>query len=204
MMFTVGLTGGIGSGKSTVTDLFAQLGVLIIDADVISHQLSHPPSPALDEVTKQFGRTYLTEEGSLNRHKMRELVFQDPLARQQLELIFHPLIHQKIVDTLQEADTAVPYAILAVPLLFESKRYQAIIDRSVVVDCPVELQIARTIARSSLSREAIEQIIATQISRAERLAQADDIITNDQDLSHLYMQITALHYRYLQFRVIKR
>jgi dephospho-CoA kinase len=204
MIFTVGLTGGIGSGKSTVADLFAQLGVLVIDADVISHQLSQPPSPALDEVVKKFGRAYLTEEGVLDRQKMRELVFQDPLARQQLEHIFHPLIYHKMLSALQEADTAAPYAILAVPLLFEAGRYHDIIDKRLVVDCPVDLQIARTIARSGLPRESVEQIVAAQISRTERLAQADDIINNDQDLSHLYMQIMALHYHYLQFRVIKR
>lgn len=202
MVFTVGLTGGIGSGKSTVATLFAELGAYIIDADVIAHQLSLPPSPALEAVAQQFGADYLTKDGTLDRPKMRDLVFNQPTAHQQLDNIFHPLIYQHIHSLLYEKDIVAPYVILAVPLLFESNRYSTMIHRRLVVDCSIELQIARTMHRSSINREMVVKIMATQVSREDRLAQADDIITNDQDLSHLYNQVSLLHHRYLQFRDI--
>jgi len=193
----IGLTGGIGSGKSSAADLFAKLGVRIIDTDEISHALSKPPSPALNEITKCFGAEFLCSDGTLNRTLMREFVFSDPLARKKLERIFHPLI---LEQTIKEIDTPTTssYTIIVVPLLFESRSFLELTRYKVVVDCSEELQIARVITRSRLSRQEVIAIMATQTGRQERLRQADDIILNSGTFDQLKEQVAHLHQRYLQ------
>lgn len=209
MKFTVGLTGGIGSGKSFVTELFAEMGVYIIDADTIAHELSTPPSKALDEIRQLFGAEYLDHEGTLDRVKIREHIFngtntQQTLARKKLEAIFHPLVRSRILDLLQHEAISSPYIILSIPLLFETNDYGSIIHRSLVVDCPVSMQITRTIQRG-LSETVVKEIIASQMPRETRLAKADDVIDNSTNqLSDVKKQVFALHQRYLQLSVIKR
>lgn len=209
MKLIVGLTGGIGSGKSLVSHLFAEMGIYIIDADLIVHELSRPPSKALDEISQQFGEEYLTEEGVLNRTKIREAIFTAPpaqkrLTRKKLEGIFHPLVRERVLEMLQRTDISSPYIILSVPLLFESKDYTDIIDRALVVDCPVDVQIVRTMKRG-LTLKMVKEIISSQMSREERLARADDVIDNKTDqIEALKNQVFALHHYYLQLSAIKR
>lgn len=192
----IGLTGGIGSGKSSAAQLFAELGVRIIDTDAIGHELSTPPSIALDDIATQFGSDFLAEDGTLNRSRMREYVFSHPQARKKLEAIFHPRIFEQAKQRLK-APTTAPYSILMVPLLFETTAFTALVQRSVVVDCAEELQIARVMARNKLSREEVIAIISTQRTRQERLMLADDIISNDGSFERLRDQVCQLHQRYL-------
>lgn len=207
MTFIIGLTGGIGSGKSLVSRLFSELGIYIIDTDDIAHTLSQPPSFAIEAVTREFGQHYLNKDGTLDRAKLRTCLFQGPmtkqkLARKKLEAIFHPLIHTRVIEILQKKDIITPYFILAVPLLFETKNYQTLINRSLVVDCSVEKQIERTMARG-LSRSIVEHIIKSQLPRSARLEKADDIVENEIDgLANIHTQLLTLHQRYLQLSVI--
>lgn len=209
MKLIVGLTGGIGSGKSLVSQLFAEIGIYIIDADDIVHELSTPPSKALDQISQLFGTEYLTHEGTLNRAKIRDTVFSGPAAqklsaRKKLENVFHPLVRQRVLELLHQIDIPSPYIILSVPLLFESQDYNDIIDRALVVDCPVSVQIARTMRRG-LSIDIVKEIIASQISREARLAKADDVIDNKTDkIEDVKNQIFNLHQHYLQLSAIKR
>lgn len=196
MHCVVGLTGGIGCGKTSATTLFAQLGVRVIDADVISHALSKPPSPALEQIATQFGSAFLADNGEMNRDRMRTCVFSDPQARKKLEAIFHPIIRQRILQLISET-TAAPYTILVAPLLFENAAFRETTQCNLVIDCSEEQQIERVIARSHLPREAIIEIMAAQLQRDERLKLADYIISNDSTLDKLSEQITRLHQSFL-------
>lgn len=190
----VGLTGGIGSGKSTVAELFAAYGVTVVDADQVSHALTGPQGGAMPAIVQAFGPEVRTIDGSLDRAEMRRIVFAQPEARQQLEAILHPLI---LKDSLQALAAAPgPYAIFEVPLLFEQPPYLAQVDRTLVVDCDEQAQLARVMARSGLSREAVCAIIAAQLPRAERLARADDVIENHGNLDALSLQVEAKHRYY--------
>lgn len=204
MVFAVGLTGGIGSGKSTVADLFARQGAMVIDTDLIAHQLSQKGSAVMQEICKVFGQHYLTQEGELDRARMRTLIFQDAGARQQLEDIFHPAIYDVALHLLQENNIQAPYAILVVPLLFEAENYLNLVQRTLVVDCPEEVQIARVMARSDLSAEMAAKIIAAQYPREKRLARADDIIDNSDGIDQLIPQVMTLHYHYSRFHGINK
>ena len=194
-MFTVGLTGGIGSGKSTVADLFAELGVPVIDTDVISHQLTAPGAAALDAIRAAFGETVMRADGTLDRAALRRRVFSDSDARHRLEAILHPRIRQAVEQTL--ATLSAPYALVVIPLLVETGGYQDVLNRVLVVDCPEDLQIARVMARSGLAQDEVQAILAAQARRPERLAVADDVILNTVAPEALRTLVATLHQRYL-------
>lgn len=175
--FSIGLTGGIGSGKSLVADLFAARGAAIVDTDLIAHALTAPGGAAMAAIRDAFGAAFLTADGALNRAAMRERVFSDPEAKRQLEGILHPLIG---AQTEQAAESAQgPYLVFVVPLLVESGRWKERVDRVLVVDCPESLQVERVMRRNALSAAQVESIMAAQATRAQRLAAADDVIVND-------------------------
>ena len=195
MSFVVGLTGGIGSGKSAVADLFAARGVVVIDTDAIAHQLTAPGGAAMPAIGAEFGAAVATPEGALDRAAMRSIVFADASARKRLEAILHPMIRRESERRLASADS--PYAILMVPLLVESGDYRKRVDRVAVVDCREQTQIDRVMQRNGLSRPEVERILAAQATRAERLAAADDVIDNDGALAELAPRIERLHAAYL-------
>lgn len=194
MAFAVGLTGGIGSGKTTISDLFAELGADVIDTDEIARDLSRKGQPAVRQIEKRFGPEVIAKDGSLDRDRMRELVFSDPDARTALQRILHPLIRAEVQRRI--AASGKPYALVVVPLLVESRGYD-FADRVLVVDCTEEQQIARVMQRSGLPRDQVEAIMATQANRKERLAAADDVINNDGAITALRSQVEKLHRRYL-------
>lgn len=194
-MFTVGLTGGIGSGKSTVADCFAALGVPVIDTDVIARDLAAPGGAALDAIRAVFGETVMQADGTLDRAALRRRVFADSAARHQLEAILHPRIRQVVDQTL--VTLTAPYALIVIPLLVETGGYRDVLNRVLVVDCPEAMQIARVRARNGLTQAEIKAIFAAQAGRAERLAVADDIIVNTATLEVLRAEVAALHQRYL-------
>lgn len=196
-MLVAGLTGGAGSGKSTVADMFAQYGAAIVDTDVIAHQLSRPPSPALDEIRATFGAEFIAPDGSMDRPRMRQLVLGDPQSRQRLEAIFHPKILQIAREQLQALAGTHPYALVVVPLLFESGRFLPLVARTVTVDCTVEHQRARLAQRAGLTDQAIDQLLAAQFTREQRLALADELIRNDGSREELATQVMALHQTFL-------
>lgn len=193
--FVVALTGGIGSGKSTVADLFAERGATIVDTDAIAHELTAPGGAAMDAIRAQFGPAVVRADGGLDRDAMRERAFGDPQARHALEAILHPLIRAESMRRIAHASG--PYAIHVVPLLVESGGRSGHFDRVLVVDCPVEVQIERVRRRSGLSTERIESILAAQASREQRLALADDVIDNGGEADALPGQVERLHRRYV-------
>ncbi|MDR5751706.1 MULTISPECIES: dephospho-CoA kinase [unclassified Caballeronia] len=196
-MFSIGLTGGIGSGKTTVADLFAAHGVTVIDTDLIAHGITAPGGVAMPLIESKFGREFVAQDGSLDRAKMRERVFADDAAKARLEAITHPLIRAETEHQRGLARGA--YHIVAVPLLVESGNWSSRADRILVVDCPVETQIERVMRRNGFSREQVLAIIARQATREARLAVADDIVVNDANatLDTLKRDVDALHARYL-------
>ncbi|MDR1424764.1 MAG: dephospho-CoA kinase [Azoarcus sp.] len=198
----VGLTGGIGSGKSTVAARFAGYGLAIVDTDAIARQLTSPGGAALPAVRDAFGPELLAVDGGLDRARMRALVFSDPAARARLETILHPLIEAEALR--QCAAAASPCVIVDVPLLAETGRWRAHCDRICVVDCPPEMQIARVAARGGQPRAEIEAIVAAQASREARLAIADDIIDNSGTLAGLHAQVDALQARYTDLAAMRR
>ena len=194
----IGLTGGIGSGKTAVSNLFAQLGAGIVDTDLIAHQITAPGGKAIPLIRDHFGSEFIDNGGALDRAKMRSLVFQNPEAKKALEAITHPLIRQ---ETLRQAgqltDAGLPYLLLVVPLLIESGAWIDQIDYLVVVDCPEETQIQRVMHRSNLSRTEVEAILKAQASRQERLALANAVIDNQGKLSELKTAVQELHQKIL-------
>jgi dephospho-CoA kinase len=191
--YIIGLTGGIGSGKTTVSELFKELGIDIIDADAVSRLLVKAGSPNLKKIETHFGLSILNSNGELNRAALRKRIFNNIDEKHWLENLLHPLIRKKI-DTLITASSS-PYIILSAPLLLESKQYD-FIARVLVVDTLPESQITRSVQRDDVSETEIEKIIAAQMSREERLARADDVIINDQDIAHLEQQVLQLHSKY--------
>lgn len=191
----IGLTGGIGSGKSTVAALFAEHGAGIIDTDAIAHRLTQADGEAITAIRAAFGNDYLTGDGTLNRAKMRALVFSDAAAKQQLEQILHPMIFEQTKMQLRQLQ-ARPYVIIVVPLLPESRTFRQLVQRVLVVDCDENSQVARVIERSRMAEEEVRTIITRQTPRADRLRLADDIISNDAGLGSLARQVAALHERY--------
>ena len=192
----IGLTGGIGSGKSTVADLFAAQGVAVVDTDLIAHDLTGPTGAAMSEIVAAFGDSVRQPNGGLDRVAMRRQVFADPQVRQQLEGILHPRIRSEAERRCRLATT--PYVLLVVPLLIESGAYRDRVRRVLVVDCDEATQVARVVARSGLSPDEVRRIIATQLARAERLAAADDVIVNIAGVAALEPQVLAMHERYLR------
>jgi dephospho-CoA kinase len=193
--FVVGLTGGIGSGKSAAADCFAAHGIAVIDTDAIARELTVPGGAALPALVAAFGTGVVAADGALDRARVRALVFADAEARKRLEGILHPLIRQVAGERCRLA--ASPYVILAVPLLVESGTYRERCDRIVVVDCPEALQISRVMARSGLAEAEVRAIMATQATRGERIAAADDVLANDADFAGLAAQVAALHRKFL-------
>lgn len=193
--FSIGLTGGIGSGKTTVADLFGELGAAIIDTDAIAHQLSAPGGAAIAAIRAAFGDDFITAEGAMDRARMRAHVFADSDARKQLESILHPLIRSETARAAAAARG--DYPIFVVPLLVESQQWRNRTSRILVVDCAEDVQIKRVMQRNAMPRAQVEAIMAAQATRAERLAAADDVIENNLDTAALLPQIAALHARYL-------
>ena len=194
-MLKIGLTGGIGSGKSTVATLFSAKGVSIIDADKISHSLVTAGSLPLMEIVKHFSTNVLNVNGSLNRAALREHIFNHPEEKIWLENLLHPLIRAKMSEQLLTIDF--PYCIIDIPLLVEKQAFD-LIDRTLVVDTTIALQLARSTSRDKQSCDEIEKIIATQASREERLAVANDIIHNESSIADLQQQVDQLHHTYLK------
>lgn len=190
----VGLTGGIGAGKSTVAMLFEALGVPVIDADVIARQVVEPGQPALQELVACFGAEVLREGGGLDRQRLRERIFDDPAARRRAEAILHPRIREVMENRIAELDY--PYCMLSIPLLLEASQTD-LVDRILVVDAPPELQLSRARARDGASAEQIQAIMDVQLDRPARLRAADDVIRNDSDLRGLGEAVRQLHARYL-------
>lgn len=195
-MLRVGLTGGIGCGKSTVAQHFAVLNVPFIDADSIAHHLTTKDSPVLDAIQAAFGEEVRLPDRELNRAWLRQRIFSDASERKKLEAILHPLIFDEIRKQLQALHD-VPYVLLVIPLLLETQTYRDLTDRVLVVDCLEEQQIARVTERSGISASDINAILAAQMPRALRLALADDVLTNTGDWAALQAQVLALHQTYL-------
>jgi dephospho-CoA kinase len=193
--FSVGLTGGIGSGKTTVADMFAARGAAVIDTDQIAHALTAPGGLAIPDIKAQFGEAFLTPEGAMDRAAMRAYVFQEPAAKARLEAILHPLI--RIGTERAAARASGDYLIFAVPLLVESRNWKQRVSRVLVVDCQEETQVRRVISRSGLAESQVRAIMQAQATRAQRLAAADDVIDNDGDAIALVPQVDRLHALYL-------
>lgn len=193
-MLRIGLTGGIGSGKSTVAALFAAKGIPVIDTDEIARDVARVGSPAYAAIVNAFGKGIVAADGELDRPRLRERVFNDARARRQLEVILHPRIRSEVEARV--ARLTAPYCVIVVPLLIETD-FAELVNRVLVVDTDEERQITRTMARSGLTRTAVAAILAVQADRATRRARADDIITNEGDPSALAPQVDALHQRYL-------
>lgn len=196
MAFVVGLTGGIGSGKSAAAGEFARLGAAVIDTDAIAHELTRAGGAAVADVRRIFGDGYLDAAGAMDRAKVRALVFADAAARARLEALLHPLIRAESQRRIAAASA--PYVVHVVPLLVESPDYRKRVQRVLVVDCPLQVQKERVRQRSALAEEEIERIIGAQISRDARRAAADDVIDNSGTLDALHKQVRALHRRYLE------
>lgn len=195
MSFVVGLTGGIGSGKSAAAEHFARLGAAVVDTDAIAHELTRAGGAAIAALRREFGDAMIGPDGALDRAKMRARVFSDPQAKARLEALLHPMIRAEAERRI--AGARAPYAVLVVPLLVESGGYRQRVARVLVVDCPQALQIARVVARSNLTPAEVEAIIRSQASREARLAAADDVIDNSGDLAALQQQVEKLHRMYL-------
>ena len=193
--FIVGVTGGIGSGKSTVADAFVGLGAGLVDTDVIARELTMANGAAMPALVAEFGPEIVGKDGAMDRSAVRQRVFADPSARERLEAILHPLIRQ--ISTERCLAATEPYVILAVPLLVESGNYNERCDRIVVVDCPERVQIERVIERNGLSVDEVKAIMAAQATRQQRLFAANDVVVNDGLRTKIYEQVNALHLKYL-------
>jgi len=194
--FTVGLTGGIGCGKTTVEQMFAALGASVIDTDQIAHSLTAPHGAAMPDLVAAFGQEYATADGALDRAKMRSLVFSDPGARKRLEAILHPKIRDATFAAAAMATG--PYVIFVVPLLLESGTWRERVTRILAIDCPEEVQVARVMARNGLPEAQVRAIMAAQVTREQRLAAADDVIVNDGPVEALAPQVERLHAFYME------
>ncbi|MCB2380897.1 dephospho-CoA kinase [Shewanella sp. SR1] len=193
--FVVGLTGGIGSGKTTVANLFAAEGVALVDADIVAREVVAPGSKGLEAIVTHFGAEILTPEGELDRAKLRQRIFSHPEEREWLNQLLHPMIRQEMLAQVEKATSA--YVMMVVPLLFENG-LDRLVNRTLVVDISPELQINRTVKRDNVDASQVNNIISSQCSRSEKLARADDIIDNQGEISTLKREVLALHQLYLQ------
>lgn len=202
-MWIVGMTGGIGSGKSEVAKAFAALGVPIVDVDSISHALTKLGQSTLAEIAKVFGQAILNEKGELDRAALRQKVFSNKDAKIQLEAIMHPAIYQQVLQQLEQNKSAI-YQVIDIPLLFESDRYLKLINRSLVIDCEPAIQIDRASKRSGLSKAEVEKIIDAQMPREQRNQLADDVLTNNGSLEKLREKVAQLHEKYINTCVLDK
>lgn len=194
-MFVLGVTGGIGSGKTAATDEFQKLGIEVVDADIMARVVVEPGKPALLAIQEHFGMAVIQSDGSLDRAALRQKVFNNPNERKWLEALTHPLIRDGIIQRIKNANS--DYVILASPLLIESGQYH-LVNRTLVIDAPRELQLQRAMSRDTNSEAQINAILDAQLAREERLKFADDVICNDQTLENLRSSVHALHTRYLE------
>jgi len=194
----IGLTGGIGSGKSAVSSYFENLGITVVDADIVAREVVEPGQPALAQISEHFGSRIITPEGALDRAALRVLIFEDENERKWLESLLHPLIRKEIIQQLEQSQS--PYSILSSPLLLETDQH-SMVDQTLVVDVPVEVQIERTIQRDNNSLKQVEAIIKSQSSRAFKQQKADDIILNTGTIESLHEKVSILHQGYLQLSV---
>ncbi len=194
MTYVVGVTGGIGSGKSAATAEFEKLSITVVDADVVARQVVMPGTPCLQAIAEHFGNQLLTEGGELNRKALRQRVFSNPREKEWLNKLLHPAIRQELISQLEQADS--PYVILSAPLLLENG-LEKYCQRVLVVDVPESLQISRTIQRDDSPKKEVEAIMKAQLSRSERLKKANDVLNNDGSLEQLEQQVLQLHQRYL-------
>jgi len=195
--FVVGLTGGIGSGKSLVANMFADRGASIVDTDQIAHALTGPNGAAMPDILAEFGTHMADSRGAMDRARMRELVFREPPAKRRLEAILHPMIRDATLAAAAAASG--DYVMLAIPLLVESGAWKERVNRVLVIDCPEEVQVARVMARNGLAEDQVRAIMATQVPRAVRLAAADDVIDNGGRIEALTPQVDRLHGFYQQY-----
>jgi dephospho-CoA kinase len=195
MPLVIALTGGIGSGKSSVAAILKELGAATIDTDEIAHRLTAAGQPGARAISEQFGPEYLRADGALDRERMRGLAFSDPQSRKKLEAILHPLIRAEVDSAVRAA--VGPYVVIIVPLLIETGAYRDLAQRTLVVDCSEKEQMTRVMQRNELAADAILAIMASQVSRTERLRHADDIIRNESTLAALRAGVVALHRKYL-------
>lgn len=193
-MLKIGLTGGIGSGKTSVSDIFSELGVPVIDTDLVARQLTARDGAALPEIRSAWGESVMRPDGELDRDALRRRIFAAPEERRRLEAILHPLIRRQVVAELAALDA--PYVVVVIPLLVETGNYRELLDRVLVVDCPESLQVERVRARSGLSAEEVSAIISAQADRRSRIAAADDVIANDADSRSLREQVLSLDAKY--------
>ncbi|PXX89843.1 dephospho-CoA kinase [Marinobacter vulgaris] len=195
-MAVVGLTGGIGSGKSTVARMFGALGVHWVDADDVAREVVEPGMPALEQIAEHFGRGILLPDGGLDRAALRGVVFDAPAERAWLEGVLHPVIREELVRQLHPADYALPYVLLVSPLLLETDQHQ-LVDKVVVVDVPVDVQIERTMARDDNARDQVQRIIDAQISREQRLQRADEVVDNNRPSAEVERRVEELHKQFM-------
>tara|TARA_B100001029_G_C15057967_1_gene455927 strand:- start:217 stop:813 length:597 start_codon:yes stop_codon:yes gene_type:complete len=194
-MFIVGLTGGIGSGKTVASDRFEELGVKVVDADIASRVVVENGQPALHSIEGKFGSDVISDDGSLNRAKLREIIFKDNEAKSWLEALLHPLIAKHISDEISRATSK--YAVLVSPLLFETSQFE-MCNRTLLIDVSKEVQILRTTARDNVSRSQVEKIISSQMDRDQKINKADDVIVNDGEINDLISKIDDIHQKYIE------
>ena len=205
-MFIIGLTGGIGSGKSEAAKQFALLGVPIVDADVIAHELTATGQPILADISRVFGAEFITTDGELNRAKLRAHVFNNADERLKLEALLHPAIHDRALLQLAENEAKLhpAYQILVMPLLFESQRYDGVANKTLVIDCDESLQIKRAMARSNMTEQEVRAMMAAQVSRATRLQRADEVIENNGSLADLTEKVATIHKKFIKTCIVSQ
>lgn len=205
-MYVIGLTGGIGSGKSEAAKQFAKLGAPVVDVDIIAHSLTAAGEPLLDEIAKLFGTDFLTTDGALNRAKLRMHIFSNPTERKKLEALLHPAIQKRAIEQLADIQNRLQpkYQVLVVPLLFESNSYQTVVNKTLVIDCDERTQIQRTMARSQLSETEVKAIIQAQIPRATRRERADEIIENNGSVEDLIEKVNKIHKKLIKTCIVSK
>jgi dephospho-CoA kinase len=205
-MYIVALTGGIGSGKSEAARLFAQLGVPVVDTDMIAHELTAKGSPILSEIEHMFGAGVLNEDGSLNRSRLRALVLSSPVERIRLEGLLHPVIYERAIECLKNnASKLQPqYQVLVIPLLFENNRYHSVINKILVIDCDENTQVTRAMARSQLSKDEVKALMAAQTTRKVRLNGADEVIENNGSIAELNEKVNKLHNKLIKTCIVSK
>lgn len=205
-MYIVALTGGIGSGKSEAARLFAQLGVPVVDTDVIAHELTAKGSPILSEIEHMFGAGFLNEDGSLNRSRLRAHVLSNPVERIRLEGLLHPVIYERAIECLKNNESKLQpqYQVLVIPLLFENNRYHSVINKILVIDCDENTQVTRAMARSQLSKDEVKALMAAQTTRKVRLNGADEVIENNGSIAELNEKVNKLHNKLIKTCIVSK